>query len=285
VKPSLSFLRRLPGTGRVLRALGISGIPATGYFGAGWSIGTMLLLYWLETVLVTLVVAVLILRHRRATRKVGHWDAASMVTTTRNGQTTNRTHKTTFLASFLGLMVPFTAGHGIFVAVFVIQVFPSEIGPAARISSDALARGLIGISVFLLASLLFDLPGIGQRPFRWVERLAERAQGRMLVTHLTIIFGAGAMALFEAPMAFLAVFVGLKALLDLGGMLPDRDPKPKVPRALKSLGRWLPEKGGKSFGDAYREAIEAEHSKREANEQVIPPTEVSLLGPKGRRPA
>lgn len=273
MKPGLSLLRRLPGTGRVLRALGIGGVPATGYFGAGWSIGTMLLLYWLETVLVTAVVAVLILLHRHRTRKAGHWNATSRVTTSRNGRTTTRSGKTTFLASFLGVMVPFTAGHGVFVAVFAFQVFPQEIGPAARVSPDALARGMIGITLFLLASLLLDLLGIGQRPFRWVERLAQRAQGRMLVTHLTILFGAAAMAVFDAPLAFLAVFVGLKALLDLGGMLPDRDPKPKVPRAVSSLGRWFPKKEGKSFGDLYREATEAERSESEANEEVIPAAE------------
>lgn len=39
----------------MLRALGVSGVPAAGYFGAGWSLGTLLLLYWLETILVTLL--------------------------------------------------------------------------------------------------------------------------------------------------------------------------------------------------------------------------------------
>jgi len=75
--------------------------------------------------------------------------------------------------------------------------------------------------------------------------------------------------------------VGLKALLDLGGMLPDRDPKPKIPRGVRSLGRWLPEKQGKSVGDLYREAIEAERSRTEANERTMPATEVSLLGERG----
>lgn len=97
-------------------------------------------------------------------------------------------------------------------------------GPAARVSREALADGMTAIGVFLLASLLLDLPGIGERPFQWVERLAQRAQGRMVVTHMTIILGAGAILVFEAPLGFLVVFVALKSLLDLGGMLPDRDP-------------------------------------------------------------
>lgn len=220
--PRFSSLRRLPGMGRVLRALGISGVPATGYFGAGWPFGTLLLLYWLETILVTLVVAALVLQHRRRTKNAGHWHAERLVTKTRRGRSTTRSVKTTFLASFLGVMVPFTAVHGVFVAVFAFQAFPQQLGPAAGVSLDALRDGMIGITVLLLASLLLDLRGIGRRPFGWVEQLAQRAQGRMIVTHLTIIFGAGAMAAFEAPIAFFAVFVGLKALVDLGGLFPGR---------------------------------------------------------------
>ena len=200
-------LSRLPGAGRVVRALGLGGVPATGYFGAGWSLGTLLLLYWLETILVTLVVAILILRHRSATRKAGHWNTAYSVTTSRGGRTSTRSGKTTFLKGFLGVMVPFTAAHGIFVAVFVFLVFPQELGPAAHVSPGALAGGLVAIAAFLLAGLVFDLWGIADRPFSWVERMTHRAQGRMVVTHLTIIFGAGAMALLEAPLGFLVVFV------------------------------------------------------------------------------
>jgi hypothetical protein len=259
----------------VLRALGLGGVPATGYFGAGWSLGTLLLLYWLETILVTLVVAILVVRHRHATRKAGHWNSEYSVTTTRGGRTTTRSGTTTFLKSFLGVMIPFTAGHGIFVAAFAFLVFPEEIGPAARVSPDALADGMIAIAVFLFVSLLFDLPGIGERPFQWVERLAQRAQGRMIVTHLTIIFGAGAMAAFEAPLGFLVVFVALKSLLDLGGMLPDRDPRPKVPRAVKALGRRLPKKEGRSLSEHVEAGMEAELARSEANEEVRPPYPIS----------
>lgn len=271
----LSSLHRLPGAGRVLRALGLGGVPATGYFGAGWSLGTLLLLYWLETILVTLVVSILILRHRHATRKAGHWSSEYSVTTTRAGRTTTRSGTTTFLTSFLGVMIPFTAGHGIFVAVFAFLVFPTEIGPAARVSPDALADGMTAIAVFLFASLLFDLLGIGERPFHWVERVAQRAQGRMIVTHLTIIFGAAAMAAFEAPLAFLVVFVGLKSLLDLGGMLPDRDPQPKVPSAVKALGRRLPKKKGKSFSEHVEAGMKAELARSEANEEIRPHPQIS----------
>jgi hypothetical protein len=255
------------GAGRVLRALGLGGVPPAGFFGAGWSLGTLLLLYWLETILVTLAVTVLILRHRRLTRQQGHWMSDVTITTTVQGRRTTH-RKATFLQSFLSVMVPFTLGHGVFVLAFAYLVFPQEIGPEARVSGDALANGLAAIALFLLVSLLLDLSRLGERPFRWVERLTQRAQGRMIVTHLTIIFGAAAMAAFDAPLGFLVVFVALKSLLDLGGMFPDRETQPTVPRVVEALGRRLPKKQGKSFDESYREAIEAERAKSEEKEEV-----------------
>lgn len=252
--------------GRLLRTLGISGVPATGYFGAGWPLGTILLLYWLETVLVTLVVAALIVRHRRTTRKAGHWNVEPIMTTT-----SSRRSKTTFLGAFLGVMLPFTAAHGVFVAIFAFLFFPERLGSDASVSFRALALGMGGIALFLGAGFLLDLLGVAQRPFRWVERLAERAQGRMLVTHFSILFGGGALAIFGAPLAFFAVFVGLKSLFDLGGLLPDREPRRKPPRPLGSLDRRLPVKDGKTFSQHYREKIDEELSQREANEQVLMP--------------
>lgn len=127
----LSFLRRLPGMGRLLRTLGISGVPVTGYFGAGWPLGTLLLLYWLETILITLVVAALILLHRRSTRKAGHWNHDYTITFERQGKETTRTGKTTFLRYFLGIMIPFTAVHGIFVLLLALFVFPEHLGAEA----------------------------------------------------------------------------------------------------------------------------------------------------------
>src|SRR5688572_1009570 len=56
-----------------LQALGVSSVPVVGTFAAGWSAATALALYWCENLLGALLVAVLIARHRRLTRKRGHW--------------------------------------------------------------------------------------------------------------------------------------------------------------------------------------------------------------------
>ena len=56
-----------------LQALGASSVPVVGTLAAGWSAATSLALYWCENLLGALLVAVLIARHRRLTRKRGHW--------------------------------------------------------------------------------------------------------------------------------------------------------------------------------------------------------------------
>ena len=48
-----------------ITALGLNAIPAAGWFLGEWSAGTMLVLYWLETLIGTLLVAVRIVLHRR----------------------------------------------------------------------------------------------------------------------------------------------------------------------------------------------------------------------------
>lgn len=250
----VSSLRRLPGGGRLLQILGIAGVPAGGYFGAGWPLGTLLLLYWLETILVTILVSLLIVLHRRLTRKAGHGGG----------------RRNAYLSSFLGVMVPFTLGHGVFVLAFAFLVFPQELGPEAGVSFSALSLGLTAVAVFVLAGFLVDLVGLRRKPFRFVERLAEQAQGRMLVTHLTIIFGAGAMAVFDAPLAFFGVFVALKVLVDLGSLAPEPElePRPRVGGLVRLLGRWLPKRDGQSFAEHYLEALEEELRDREAKERV-----------------
>lgn len=204
-----TFLRQVPGAGRIFRALGISGVPTVGYFGADWPIGTMLILYWVETVLITLSVVVLAWRHQRLTKPPGRRDRS-------------------FRREFLGVMVPFTLGHGVFVAVYAFMGFPQLFGPEARVDARSLGVATLSLSVFLLAALLVDLQGLTRRSFVWVQGHGHRAQGRMIVTHLTIIFGGIALGTLKSSFAFLAVFVGLKALMDLAAILSERRDEDEV---------------------------------------------------------
>jgi hypothetical protein len=267
-----ALVQRIPGLGRLLQALGVNSVPAAGFFGEGWSIGTTLLLYWIETVVVILLVTLRIVLHRRWTRKAGHFAAAYTVTTGSGSARQTRHGKTTFLAGFLGVMIPFTAAHGIFVAAIAFLMLPQQGGEAAKVSFADLRLGAAGMLAFLALGLLFDLVGLRDRSFHWMERLAGRAQGRMLLTHLTIIFGMGAMAWLEAPIGLFLVFAGLKLLGDLGGLFAKDDValQPEPPRWLRGLDRLGKQKDGKTFTEHYRDSVLADRRKREDNEQVLP---------------
>lgn len=254
---------------RLLQALGVNSVPAVGFFGQGWSLGTTLALYWLETVLVIVLVSVRIVLHRRLTHKAGHWNIPYETRTTVAGRTTVRTGTTTFLASFLGVMVPFTAGHGLFLGLLVALVIPEFAGAAEGVAPADLANGALAIAVFLGIGLLVDLIGLADRPFRWIERVAERAQGRMFVTHLTIIFGMMAMAYWQAPVALFAVFFGLKTLVDLGSLMPQPEPRLEPPRWLAWMDGLGSSRTGQTFSQHFRQSVEADLRKREANEHVV----------------
>jgi hypothetical protein len=58
----------------LLTALGLNAVPAFGWFAGNWSAGTILVLYWLETLIGTLFVAGRIMLHRRVRPSKGHWD-------------------------------------------------------------------------------------------------------------------------------------------------------------------------------------------------------------------
>ena len=272
--------RALPGAGRLLQILGLNGVPAAGFLADGWSIGTTLLLYWVETILVILLVALRIVLHRRLSRRAGHWNVTVTTTIRSAGATRVRHGQASFLASFLTIMVPFTLAHGLFVAILAFFVLPQELGGssgaestsgAAVVSLSDLRAGITGVAIFLAIGLAIDLHGLRWRPFHWIERVAELAQGRMFVTHLTILFGMFGMAMFGAPQALFIVFVALKTLMDLGAMLPERPPSPDPPRWLAWLDRLGPTKDGVTFSEHYRRSIAEDLARREANERELAP--------------
>src|SRR3954470_24788495 len=56
----------------------VNAVPLYGIKYLGWSIGTVLLLYWVESVLVAVFTCARIALHRALTRKSGHWRTGSL---------------------------------------------------------------------------------------------------------------------------------------------------------------------------------------------------------------
>jgi hypothetical protein len=237
-----------------------------GYFGAGWSQGTALATYWVESVLVIFLVSLRIVLHRRWTRKAGHFRAPEF-----------SRHKSgaarpigfgSLLASYLGVAIPFTVVHGLFLGLLLFLFLPQEFGPAAGTSLADLRKGAIGVALFLFFGLAIDLVRLRVRSFRSVELATQRAMGRIFVIHMTILFGMGAAAFFQAPTGLFGLFAGLKTLFDLGGVLPHRELPREPPRLLRLLDK-IGSSDGESFSDYWRRTEEHEQRIRDENERVL----------------
>jgi len=251
--------------GRLAQVLGINAVPVAGFFGEGWSQGTALGVYWVESLLVILFIATRIALHRKWTRKVGHYRTSSF-----GQQTEGKTHPVgsgSLLSSYLGVAIPFTLAHGFFLALLLFLFLPQKFPEAGAVSLADLGKGLVGVLGFLVLGLAIDLVGLRERSFRWVELVTQRAMGRIFIIHMTIIFGVGAAAFFEVPTAIFGVFAGFKTLFDLGSVFPHRELSLRPPRWAGLLDR-LPGKDGESFSDYWRRTEEAQQALRAENEQV-----------------
>src|ERR1044072_8949542 len=172
----------------LITALGLNAIPALGWFVGEWSAGTTLVLYWLETLIGTLLVAFRILLHRRLLPSKGHWDYQAP-----QGQAPQTSRRSRYLSSFLVPVSVFTFAHGFFLAVLGwMMIAKKNLTQEIAVEPSHLLAGLIGIAVFQAVDFFLDLIWLRTRPFAWIERLGQQTLGRVIVIHLTIIGGMAA---------------------------------------------------------------------------------------------
>lgn len=254
--------------GRLAQVLGLNSIPVAGIFGEGWSQGTALAIYWIEGLFVIVLIGLRVSLHRRWTRKAGH--ARQAVMTMRiNGKTTKTTMPSSLLRGYLSAAIPFTLAHGLFLAIILFVFLPQEFGPEAGVSLADMKLGIVGILVFLVLGFAIDLVHLKDKSFRWIELLTQRALGRIFVVHLTIIFGMMAAAFFHAPGGLFILFAALKTMVDLGGLVPDKELSLEPPRWAKRLDG-LKGKDGETFSESWRRTELEARRQREANELVLP---------------
>lgn len=231
---------------RLLQVLGVNAVPAFGVFAADWTAATALALYWCENILVTLLVGARLWLHRSKTSKRGHWQAQS-------SSGSGKSSGGTFLSNFLGMALFFSAGHAVFLAVILFVVIPNEFPESGGVELRSLLLGVATVSVFLVMGFLYDTIGIESRSFAWVKHLSDRVVGRVVVVHLTIIFGMAAMSWLGGPYGLFLVFAGFKTLSDLSAMTgsghrPPEQPAEKPSGWLLSLIRKL---GGKAKAEDF----------------------------------
>jgi hypothetical protein len=256
----------------ILIVLLINAVPIVGVRYYGWSATNVLVLYWFENLMIAIATSIRIVAHKALTRKRGHWRRGTI-----GGVTVNdKPMKSTLLGEYAVIAFVFTLAHGLFVGVLA-YMFTTEHpdDPMWQFSWPQLERGIAAIGIMMGVELLADIATMRSRSFAWMKEYAQRRMSRILVLHLAIIFGTLAMAMTNSPFGVLYVLIGLKTLVDLGGVAGQgKAPDPVAPPpawALKFADKVGKDKGGAAgLLDQWNEQVA--QAKREAidDEKVMP---------------
>jgi hypothetical protein len=195
----------------LLFVLAINAVPLVGVKYYDWSALTVVALYWMENLLVAVFTCARILLHRVLTHKRGHWRTGQLGT-----KVSDRPSGRGLLGEYATMAFIFTLAHGIFVGGFVAiasQNHGNE--PFWAFSWDQLRRGVTWMAGAMTLEFAIDAATMRSRSFAWIKAYVGQRMGRVLVMHLTIIFGMWGMMATESPFAVLYVLIALKSLWDL----------------------------------------------------------------------
>jgi len=239
---------------RLLLSGGQNAVPLSGWFLAGWTPGTTLVLFWFENLALSVFLAARIAAHWSATRKRGH----------ANG----------FLRTFLITSLGFTLTHGIFLFFILAKLLPDTVN-----REDVIA-GLQWMLAAQVASIALDLWGIGSWPFAEVRARVDWMMSRVVVVHLSVLLGMFLFMWMEQPSWFFSIFVALKAMLDIGSLVPQWNPKEPPAWLVNTMNRLGPDparakRGGlaaarrdESFSD-YWHRTQREDTQRFARDEEV----------------
>jgi len=231
----------------LLFALLVNAIPLYGVRYLGWSASTVVVLYWFENLLIAVFTCARIALHRRLTRKRGHWRGGTL-----GVKVNDRLLTTGLLGEYATMAFVFTFAHGIFVGGFLLIAAQNH-GDSAlwQFSRAQFAQGATWTAAALAAEFLLDAATIRSRSFAWIRAYVGKRMGRVLVMHLTIIFGMWGMMATESPFAVLYVLIALKTLWDLAASMAGASPgalSAEPPAWLSKLGDSV----GKDHGGAAK---------------------------------
>jgi len=238
---------------------------------AGWTAGTALAIYWFENVAASLFMAAKILLHRSYVPCEGHFRYRPRTDGKRASGPTG-----TYLSSFLPISLIFSGAHAIFLFGLLFVLTQNGHGAELGLNFHNILQGCGLVILILLVNFLADLPGLREKPFLWIENEASGNLGRVVLVHLTIIFGMFAVAMTGATRAFFAVFAGLKILADLTGVLPHWNPTTPPPWLCRLMDRMPNAYPTMTFEQFWKKDAAEELAREAANEKPV------LRGRKGR---
>lgn len=250
-------------------ALVRNAIPVWGFFRGDWTPATTLAVYWFETLIGSLLIALRMAIHRRLTGKRGYEvEQAPAKITVSSGGGASKTVRMGYATGFLVGALGFTLVHGIFLGVLLGFLLPEAGG--GRVDPVMLRQGVLGITALLVLGFLVDLVGLRQRPFAWIKGMAEAAFSRIVIVHLTIIFGMGAAILLNRTTTVFTIFVALKFLADVSAHTPQWRPKQAPAWMSRALNRVGGRKGQEDFA-SYWKRTQADEDARAAEDELVAP--------------
>ena len=190
----------------VLALLAANVFPIVGVVALGWDVFLLLALFWAENLVIGFYTALKMLLVANSSRSA-RWGAAA------------------FFCAHYGL---FTLVHGVFVfAVFGGQFFGDSSAEAVstwqRLTGSEMGWG--GLALLVSHGVSFFFNYVGAREYRR-SRLADVMQepyGRVVLLHLTIIFGGFLVMLLGSPVVGLLLLVVLKTVMDLRSHVQQHD--------------------------------------------------------------
>ncbi len=248
----------------VLTVIAVNAVPAAGWFLQGWSAGTTLVVYWFENVAACLSVAILIAAHQRLSPRRGHFRYLAPSPNGRGGGPPS-----SFLNGFLMTSLVFCAAHAIFLGVILLMLARNGERGLAEVHWHSVVVGCALVLVFLIVDLGMDLPRVRGWSFLRIEQAANRGLGRVVVVHLTLIFGLFGVAITGAPAALFGVFIVLKTLYALSVVLPQWEPKTPPAWLGRAMNRLPNVHPGETFEEFWAEDRDDEAARRARNEEPV----------------
>jgi ABC-type multidrug transport system fused ATPase/permease subunit len=245
-----------------LSLLAVIAVPIVGWFFEDWSGPTTLAVYWFENVAVCVFIVARILLHQRWSPRSGHFRYTAPSADRRSSG-----NSSSFVTGFAVTSFAFCAAHAVFLAAIVFLLNRNGEGRLADVDWRSVGFGCLSVLAFLALDFFADLFSLRRWSFWQLEQTAQRGLSRVVVVHLTLIFGFIGIALTDSPSAFFGVFVVLKTLASLSAVLPQWEPK-TPPKWFSNIMNRVPNvRPGERFEDFWAEDRADEAERRERNER------------------
>jgi hypothetical protein len=199
----LSWYRIGSSTAAVVALLVANAVPLIGVLFLGWNVWTILTIYWLENGV------------------VGVFNVLKM-SKAKGGDSDGPNAKAALIPFFIVHYGIFWLVHGVF--VLTLPLFGSFIADTGNVEmapgflSDPLAIVLVIVGLFISHGVSYRFNYIGRGEYLRANVASQMfaPYGRLVVLHITIIFGALAIGVTGAPAVAVVILVALKTALDLG---------------------------------------------------------------------